>query len=294
MPVVGAVRPGIRPSWLFFALVALLTCVGSFAAGAHERAGLRPLRFGVFPYLPPLTLDRIFQPIVADLSQAAGRPVHLRTRETFAAFKEALAEGSYDLILVHPFFYTYAADATGYEPIARLDQDFVAVLLARPERELTGLRDLKGRVLGLPDELSAVSILLKVALLEHDVRPEQDVSLRHFESKASCLLAAVVGDVDACAVPRFVLRQIKVDDELDLETVYETPPAPHLLLAAHPRLAQSICVDILQTVLAWSESESGANMLEARGWQRFVQANDADYQTVRALELRASGLLMHP
>lgn len=274
----------------FVLLLALVWgLVGAGVARSHDANG--PLRFGVFPYLPPLTLDEVFQPVVADLSSALGRQVQLRTKDTFFHFREELSAGSYDLVFVHPFFYTYAADTAGYEPIARLDQDLIAVLLARPDAGLDELKKLEGRVLGLPDRLSAVSMVLKAALLDHGLRPGHDVELRHFRSKQSCLHAAAVGTVDACGVPRFLIAQFDVKEDLGLQAIYEAPPINHFVLAAHPGLAQVDCLRVRDRVLAWKRSAKHRLMMAARGWQGFVPASDSDYESARAIQVTVEASL---
>ena len=65
-------------------------------------------RFGVFPYLPALTIDRIFGPIAASFATALGRPVYLKTKSTFEKFAGELEQATYDIIFVHPFFYVEA------------------------------------------------------------------------------------------------------------------------------------------------------------------------------------------
>lgn len=244
----------------------------------------RPIRFGVFPFLPPLSLDQVFRPVVADLAEAVGRPIMLRTKGTFERFQDALAIGSYDLVLVHPFFYAYAADTAGYRPLARLDQELVAVLLARPAAGIESIDQLEGRVLGLPDELSAVSAIMKVALFDHGLRPGLDLEVRHFRSKQSCLHAAAVGAVAACGVPRFLLGRLNVAKEFGLQVFYQAPPAMHFVLAVHPRLAEDDCIKIRERVLAWTANAEGRRMLRARGWQGFVPAEDAEYDQIREMQ----------
>jgi phosphonate transport system substrate-binding protein len=273
-------------------LAAVLVVVPVLLARAHGDD--HPIRFGVFPFLPPLTLDQTFQPVVAELSEAVGAPVVLRTKDTFLRFRNELAAGSYDLVLVHPFFYTYAAEMAGYQALARLDQDLITVLLAPPETGIDSIEALKGRVLGLPDELAAVSVVMKIALFDHGLRAGRDVEVRHFQSKLSCLHAAAVGDVDACGVPRFVLAQIDLARELGLEIFYEAPPIMHFVLAVHPRLALDDCIKIRQRVLTWASTAKGRRMLQARGWRGFVPAEDTDYDGIRALEARVRQLAMRP
>ncbi len=188
-------------------LALTLVTAGSTAAG-QPRPGYR---FGVFPYLPVLTIDRIFGPIAASFSKQLNRPVYLKTKSNFEKFADELADQSYDIIFVHPFFYVDAADKYHYLPLARLDQEFTGVVMVGEERSWHDWHDLVGKTVALPPELTAVSEMVKAALIDAGLRPGVDVVLQHYRTKTSCLQAVVLGSADACAVPRFVLAQIEFD-----------------------------------------------------------------------------------
>ncbi len=64
----------------------------------------RHYTLGVFPYVPPLTLDRIFGPVAVEFAKELHRSVHLRTKSTFEKFTQEMQDESYDIIFVYPFF----------------------------------------------------------------------------------------------------------------------------------------------------------------------------------------------
>ncbi len=191
------------------------------ANSAREQHPETGFRLGVFPFLPALTLDRAFALAVGDLGAGLGRTVHFRTKSNFKAFAEALANGTYDFIFVHPLFYVAAADDLHYVPMARLRDPLVAVVLAREDSAIENLGDLSGRTLGLPPRLAAVS---EIALGEIETRgmaPGRDLRIRHFQSKRSCLLAVVLGKIDACGLPRFALAHLELSRSKELKVVHE-------------------------------------------------------------------------
>ena len=53
-------------------------------------AGPTPYTLGVFPYVPPLTIDRIFGPVAVEFAKELDRPVHLRTKSTFENFAQEM------------------------------------------------------------------------------------------------------------------------------------------------------------------------------------------------------------
>ena len=197
----GAAGPGVARA--VKALVALMLAALALTSGPLRSATADEpsygYRFGVFPYLPVLTIDQVFGPMTVSLAQELERPVYLKTKSTFEKFADELARQTYDIVLVHPFLYIEAAERYGYRPLVRVDNKLTAVIMIDAGQPWRGWHDLAGRVLALPPELSAVSDLVKMLLTDAGLNPDVDVMLRHYGTKMSCLQAVVTGSADACA-----------------------------------------------------------------------------------------------
>lgn len=250
----------------------------AFAVADQETSFKPAYRLGVFPYLPALTIDRLYGPMADSLSLELDRLVKLRTKSTFENFAEAIENESYDILFVHPFFYVDAVDHHGYLPLARLDQPLNAVLVATEESEISGLPDLEGQTIGLPPKLAAVSKLIKSALIDSGLRPGLDIGIRHFRNKSSCLQATAAGAVAACGVPAFILSEIDAFAARPLRIVFEAPPVSHFAFVAHHRLPERER-ELLQNFIL-SLGDSG---IEGFGSEkRFVRIEDQDYASIRA------------
>jgi phosphonate transport system substrate-binding protein len=240
-------------------------------------------QFGVFPYVPTLTIDRIFGPMAGSFAIELGRPVDLRTKPTFEQFAKEIERQSYEILFVHPFFYVEAADRYNYLPVARLDEPMVAVIMVDASRPWRDLPDLAGKILALPPALAAVSELTKAALIEAGLQPDVDVALRHYRTKVSCLQAVAIGSADACAVPTFVLKQIDSIAALKLRPLAETRSVHHFVLAAHASVPEGERRRLQRHVLSWPRTPLGREVLTAGNWSGFVAAEDREYDEVRAL-----------
>jgi phosphonate transport system substrate-binding protein len=239
-------------------------------------------RFGVFPYVPALTIDRIFGPVAASFATGLERPVYLKTRSTFESFAEQLERQTYDLIFVHPFLYVEAADRHGYLPLARLEGQLAGVALVREGRPWRTWSDLAGKTIGTPPALAAVSELARWALLDAGLLPQVDAILRPYQNKMSCLQAVSVGAADACVLPRFILPQISQIREGGLRVMAESPAIPNLVFAAHGRVPRTERMKLLALILSWPHTEQGRAILATGAWPGFVVAEDADYAEVRS------------
>lgn len=253
------------------------------AAGGPTGSGYR---FGVFPYMPVLTIDRIFGPIAASFATELGRPVYLKTRSTFESFAEQLEQQTYDIIFVHPFFYVQAADRHDYLPLARLDGQLTAIAMVSEQQPWRTWSDLAGKVIATPPPLAAVSELARLALLGAGLIPEIDATLRYYQTKMDCLQAVSVGAADACVLPRFVLPQIDRTGEVRLRVMAETPAIANLIFAAHRRVPRTERMKLLSLILSWPDTERGRAILATGSWPRFVAAQDADYAQVRSFDAR--------
>jgi len=251
--------------------------------GSDEQA-VTDYRLGVFPFLPALTLDRVFALVIDDLGSGLGRTIHFRTKPNFEAFAEAMASGTYDFIFVHPFFYMTAADRHGYVPIARLRDPLVVAVLAREDSHIQGLGGLSGRTLGLPPKLAAVSEIALGELERLGMVPGRDLKIQHFQSKMSCLHAVVLGSIDACGLPRFALAHLELGPSESIKVVHESTPYPSLVFAAHPRVPAGDRKRLGDLITGWNEVADGKRILSAGKWGAFVAAQDEDYDSIRHLD----------
>ena len=282
----------LRDVLILLACLALL--VGPVQrTGAAEAIGSPGYRFGVFPYLPALAIDRIFGPIAASFTAEVGRPVYLRTRSSFEKFSEDLNRQAYDIIFVHPFFYVQASDRSNYLPLARLEGRLSAVAIVRSERPWRAWSDLAGRMVALPPALAAASELATIALVDAGLIPGIHTTLRHYRTKVSCVQAVIVAVADACVLPRFVLPQIKAIGDRKLRIMAESPAVNHLVFAMHPRVPDLDRKKLLGLILSWPDTEQGRAILAAGSWPRFVTAHDADYAQVRNYNARLRILAQH-
>jgi ABC-type phosphate/phosphonate transport system substrate-binding protein len=249
-----------------------------FTAAADEEPAFKPAyRLGIFPYLPALTIDRLYGPLAESMSLQLDRLVRLRTKSTFENFEDAIASESYDILFVHPFFYVDAVDDYGYLPLARLDQQLNAVLVTAENSGARALAHLQGETIGLPPRLAAVSKLIKSALVDEGLRPGLDVGIRHFRNKVSCLQATNVGAVAACGVPAFILAEPDVIEYRPLQIIYEAPPVSHFAFAVHNRVPAEERSLLQQLILSLGED----NVDGFGAKERFVLIDEQDYAGIR-------------
>lgn len=261
-------------AWSFTVLLA--------SSGHFARAEESGYQLGVFPHLAAGQIENMFAPMAADFSKALGRPVALKTKPTFEGFMAELDKQVYDIAFVQPFDYVWAHDKHGYIPLARRGELLAGLIVVKMDSPLRSLQDLKGKKVGLPPEVAAVSHLTKMALLDAKVDPSTDTTLQYYKAHDSCLQQLLIGEVDACGTAAYPVRFFENKWNIKFRVLGETQTIPHSLFIAHPRVPKQERDAIQKTILSWAETESGKQLLEKFELKSFIPATDAEYSTVRA------------
>ena len=263
-------------------LMGMLLILACFASPSRlVRAAEPGYQLGVFPHLAAGQIENMFGPIAADFSKALGRPVALKTKPSFEDFMGELDRQVYDIAFVQPFDYVWAHDKHGYIPLARRGEPLVGLIVVKADSPLQSLQELKGKKIGLPPEVAAVSHLTKMALLEAKIDPRTDTKLQYYKAHDSCLQQLLIGEIDACGTAAYPLRFFENKWKVKFRVIAETPTISHALFIVHPRVSKQEREVILKTILSWSATESGKQLLEKGGLKPFIAVTDAEYDSVR-------------
>lgn len=241
-------------------------------------------KFGVFPFLPPQELQKIFAPMATELSKALRKPVSFDTSDTFEKFIDRLNDQSFDIVFVQPFDYVTIADNYGYIPLATRNKALSAVIVALPDGPIKKLTDLRNRELALPPSVSAVSYLTKNHLLKHGIDPQNDITIVYRRSHISCLQQVLIRATDACSTAMPPLRLFENKTRTKLAIIDKTDTIPLPLFAAHPRISIADREIIQAAIISWGKTAEGKKLLERGKFTTFVKTSDADYDMVRKLK----------
>ena len=266
-------------SILFWALSFIVLLASSRHFAHAEESGYQ---LGVFPHLAAGQIENMFGPMAADLSKALGRPVILKTKSSFEAFMSELDKQVYDIAFVQPFDYVWAHDKYGYIPLARRDEPLVGLIVVKPESPLQSLQELKGKKIGLPPEVAAVSHLTKMALLEAKINPRTDIKVQYYKAHDSCLQQLLIGEIDACGTAAYPMRFFENKWKVKFRVIAETPTISHSLFIVHPRVSKQERDVILKIILSWGKTEFGKQLLEKNNLKPFIPVTDVEYNAVRA------------
>jgi len=266
------------------AIICLFTIVSSGIVSPSRADHLESgsYQFGVFPHFSAGQIENMFAPIAVDLSKALGRPVALKTKSSYAAFTTELDRETYDIAFIQPFDYIRAHDLHGYIPLARRGERLAALIAVKADSPLETLADLKGKKLGLPPEVAAVSHLTKMALLQAHIDPRTDLKIQYYKAHDSCLQQVLIGEIAACGTAAYPIRFFENKWHVKFRVLAKSQSISHSLFVVHPRVPKSDREIILKTLLSLPNTDAGRKLLEKGELKPFIAVTDAEYDSVRA------------
>lgn len=271
----------------WIALILLLSILQNNAnADVTQPSSVKSSReylMGVFPYLAPRELEKMFSPVAADYSNVIDAPVLFRTNSSFKSFMANLDKQVFDIVFVQPFDYVAIADKYGYLPLATRNKPLPAIFVVNPQSSIESVEGLRGKTIALPPAVAAMSYLVKNYLTEHGIDPHTDVTIRHFDSHGSCMRNVLIGNADACGTAPPALRFFESKMNTKLKIIAKTKGIPNSVFAVHPRVAKELVEKLRSRIVSWQTTPEGKKLLEALKTEMFVPVEDSNYDTVREM-----------
>lgn len=263
------------------AAVCLLAISYPCQAQSTANSSKTPYTLGVFPHLSSGQIEKLFAPLAAHLAKELGRPVRLRTKPTYAAFTAELARKTYDIAFVQPFDYVAAHDQYGYIPLVGRTGLLSCILVVLPDSKLHSLKDLKGKHIGLPPYVAAVSYLTRKALKEGGFDIHKDVVIDYFKAHDACLNQLMLHKVDVCGSAEHPIRFYENKWHVKFRQLAVTKSVPPALFMAQNRIPEKERNAIRNALLSWQMTAEGRNMLQGSGFTLFHNATVKEYNVMR-------------
>ncbi len=267
---------------MYSRLLLLALLAGLFATSPSVRAG-GDYVLGVFPYLPPRDIERVFAPMAADLGNTVHHHILLRSSTTYKRFAARLDKQEFDIAFIQPFDYVHVADRYGYLPLATRSEKLKALVVATIDSPLKSVNDLRGKRMALPPKRSAVSRLMRAYLKRNGLQPGRDLRITYHRSHVACMRQILIGQADVCGTAAPALRFFQHKMKVQLKTIAATRSIPHTLFAISPRVPRADRDAIRKRIIGWSESKMGREMLARGRLSPFIPVSNSAYDVVRAM-----------
>ncbi|MBX3599435.1 MAG: phosphate/phosphite/phosphonate ABC transporter substrate-binding protein [Rubrivivax sp.] len=257
----------------------------------------RTLNFGVGMFQPDREKnDATYRPLAEHLAQRLGRPVALRTVDSWEGLAKSLASGETDIALMGPWGYVLAhhhADAQVVSTILYQGKpEYFALIVTHPDSGITSIRDLlgakgRGRSFAFGDKGSTSGYLIPLHyFMQQGVDPEKHFGRVLHTRHQAIQTQVAAGQLDAGADYNrnrsAMIEQGLIQAERSV-VIWQSAPLPNDAVAVSAALYRDRAfVQRLQAALA----EVGPllpqrpNLLPAH-YTGFVDADNAFYKPIR-------------
>lgn len=248
-----------RRALLHFALAA---AASSLPAGAQSAT---PLKFGVGMFQPDREKnDATYRPLAQHLAQRLGRPVELRTVDSWEGLAKSLANGETDLALMGPWGYVLANHFAEAQVVSTIlyqgKPEYFALIVTHPDSGLASLDDLlgakgKGRSFAFGDKGSTSGYLIPFHLFQQrGIDPEKHFARVLYTKHQAIQAQVTAGQLDAGADYNRN-RTAMIDQGLiraeRSRVIWQSAPLPNDAFAVSATLAKDAAfVKRLQAALA--------------------------------------------
>ena len=181
--------------------------LGTFAlsVACAATAQVAPLKLGVGLFQPDRERnDATYRPLTNHLAQRLGRPVELRTVDTWEGLAKSLSTGETDLALMGPWGYVLANHSAGAQAIATILYDgkpeYFALMVTHPDSGIQTVADLKGRTFAFGDKGSTSGYLIPLHyFMKQGITPETYFSRVLYTKHQAIETQVAAGQLDAGA-----------------------------------------------------------------------------------------------
>lgn len=263
----------------------LCLCILGVSTMTSAVAAPTSLSFGVVPQQSATTLAQLWGPILTDLSQRVGARLEFKTAPDIPTFERRLAAGDYDLAYMNPYHYTVFHRDPGYRAFAKeRDRLIQGILVVRADSPYQRPEDLANQTLAFPAPAAFAASVLPRAALEQRGIP---FATKYVASHDSVYLAVAKGLYPAGGGIRRTFDTLDPGVRASLRVLWTTDSYTPHAIAAHPRVPDAVVEQVRAAMIAMAMDERGRALLDAIGFTGIAPAEDADWDDIRALGIRA-------
>ena len=280
-----------------------LAALGASAQPA-QLAQLAPLKLGVGLFQPDKEKnDATYKPLAAYLAAKLGRPVELRTVDTWEGLAKSLASGETDVALMGPWGYVLANHHAGAQAVSTILYDgkpeYFAIMVTHPDSGIRTLADLKGKTFAFGDKGSTSGYLIPLHhFMTLGIDPETYFSKVLYTKHQAIETQVTSGELDAGADynrnRNAMIEQGLIKAERS-KVIWQSAPLPNDAVAVSKALwADQAFVAKLRAALAsvGAAQSTQPGLLPAH-YTGFVTQDNAFYKPIRDAGL-ATGKLLPP
>lgn len=266
---------------------------------AVAEAEVTPLRLAVAAVISPQGTFESYSSLAVYLSDKLGRPVELMQRRTYAEINDLIENGAVDVAFVCTSAYVIGEREFGMSLLAApqvngetIYQSWLIVPADGPAQDMA---DLRGKTFAFTDPWSNSGRIYPTAMVKAlDESVETFFGRTFFTySHDDAIRAVANGVADGAAVDSLVYQYaVTREPALGESTriIHRSPAFGIPPVVTSPHLRPRVKAELETILLAMADDSDGRAALDLLDIDRFVLVDDAQYDSVRALEAQVGPL----
>ncbi len=208
------------------------------SSGVQAQVNQPAYSLAVVPQFQAQEISRVWEPILARLSQETGVTFTLMVAKDIPAFEGDIMAGKPDFAYMNPFHQVMVRGAQGYVPLVRDSKLLTGILVVRADDPIRSVQELKGKTIAFPaPNAFGASLLIRGQLAEHD---KVDITPFYAKTHTNAYRQTIVGKAAASGGLRATLDKEPPEVQAVLRVLMETPGAAPHPLSAHPRVPAAL------------------------------------------------------
>ncbi|HHD64832.1 MAG TPA: phosphate/phosphite/phosphonate ABC transporter substrate-binding protein [Desulfobulbaceae bacterium] len=241
------------------------------------------IRFGVIPLVDRAEMQKRFKPLSTYLTAHMGEDVTLTVGHNYAEVEQALAEGKLDMAFLGPVgAVKVAAMNEDVFPLVKVVKNgsgfYKSYIVALKDSPITGISQLKGKVVAFGDKGSTSSYLIpKFLLADAGVRMDELGEALLTGSHAN-VIRAVLGRK---AVAGGVKESLALKNKDQLKFLAVSGPIPEFPICVNGKTLKERKIEKLQDVLLAIPKDSGVVQAINKKYDGFTHATFMEYTVIK-------------
>lgn len=245
--------------------------------------GLQTYSFGVVPQQSASELAKLWVPILAYLSNKTGYKLHFTTARNISTFEQRLAASEFDFSYMNPYHYSVFHASAGYlAMVAERDRHLKGIVVVRKDSPYQTIADLQGMRIAFPSPAAFAASILPRRYMENNGITHDPI---YVSSHDSVYLSVAKGLYPAGGGIERTFSLVDPAVRAQLRVLWVTQTSPPHPIAVHPRVPREVTERLKREFLAMAKDPQGSALIQALGFDDFVEVVDTDYDAVRDLDI---------
>ncbi|UMZ73164.1 phosphate/phosphite/phosphonate ABC transporter substrate-binding protein [Natranaerofaba carboxydovora] len=226
------------------------------------------------------------------LEDEVDRDVRITQRQTYGETNDMIRQGEADIAFICTYSYVVVADNYNTPIIAVPQVDgkkhYHSYIIARKDLEVEDFSDLEGKSFAFTDPLSNSGRLYPLyRLYQLGTTPEEFFSSNIFTYSHDNSIRSVSKEVvDGAAVDSLIYDYLKNREPgyfENLEIIHKSEPFGIQPIVARPGIDEELKIKLREFFTTLHETSHGREILGHIGFDKFVEGEDSDYDSIRDL-----------